>query len=249
MKIAIMQPYFFPYIGYFQLINAVDKYILYDHFNYIKSSWINRNRIIQKKSEIGLITLPLKNKSSFLKIKDIEIDDTKKWKEKTIKTIKINYSKAPYFDIIYPIVKDVIELQTDKLSNINKASIKNICNYLQIKTTIDYNYNNAGNIENLLFNDNYLESNYSGLEKKTARLIEICKIEKADTYLNSIGGIDLYSKDIFNKHNIQLRFLKTNIIKYKQFTNTFIPNLSIIDVLMFNSPDEIHEMLDDYELI
>lgn len=249
MKIAVMQPYFSPYIGYFQLINAVDKFILYDHVNFIKKSWINRNRIIEKKNEISLITIPLTNISSFLKIKDIEIDDTKKWRDKILKTIKISYSKAPYFNVFFPIIEQVIQLQICKLSEFNNTLIRIICEYLQIQTGIDYEFSKANFIENLIEDEKYLELNYNGIEKKIARIIEICKQEKAGIYYNAIGGTKLYPKNVFEDYNIQISFLKTNEIKYKQFINDFIPNLSIIDVLMFNDPEEIRKMLNNYELI
>jgi len=231
MKLAIMQPYFFPYIGYFQLLNAVDKFILYDDVTYIKRGWINRNNILINKNKI-LITLSLKSVSQNKLINEIEVNTN----NNLIKTIKQAYLKAPYFDYAFPIIEKTFESIKPgfKISEISGLSIMNVAEYLKLDTLFEYS--------SISYSDT------KGLGR-AQRLIEICKINRADTYINPIGGIELYSKEEFKNENINLFFIKSSIEPYKQFDNDFVPGLSIIDVLMFNSPEQTKEMLNKYKLI
>jgi WbqC-like protein family len=249
MKLAIMQPYFFPYIGYFQLINAVDKFIIYDHLNFIKKSWINHNKVLVINSGCMVITVPLKHKSPFIKISDIEIDDITKWREKLKRTLHFNYKKSLMYNEIYPILEDSIDYNTNKLSELNSYIITSICKYLKIHTKIECDSNKYQQLENFLLNRNCFSIDYKDIDSKIIRIVEICRQEQADTYYNAIGGVKLYPKDVFAKNKIDIKFIKTKFIEYKQINNNFIPNLSIIDVLMFNSIDRIHEMLNNFELL
>ncbi len=231
MKLGIMQPYFFPYIGYWQLINAVDKYIVYDDVNYIKGGWINRNNILLN-GEKHLITLPLEEASSFKLINEISISKNNILKNKLLKKIKNAYIKAPYYQNIMPLIESLI-LKNSNIAILNYNSIIAVKNYLDIKTEI------------LLSS----EINKNNELKAQDKVIHIAHLLKADEYINAIGGQKLYSKEDFAKENIKLNFLKTNDIKYEQFKNNFVSNLSLIDVLMFNPPEIIKEMLEDYELL
>ncbi len=199
-----------------------------------------------------MITLPLANRSSFIKIRDLQIDDLNgsvKWRDKICKTIYDNYRRAPMFGEIYPLLESLIHYPTRYLSELNINSVKTICNYLGIDTKIEADQDIYQNIETLLLNKEYISENYVNLEPKEIRLIEICKVERADTMYNSIGAVTLYSKETFSKYGIQFRFLKMKDITYKQFDNPFVPNLSIIDVLMFNKSERVQEMLTEYELL
>lgn len=231
MTIAVMQPYFFPYLGYFQLINIVDKFVLYDDVNYINRGWINRNNFLINGKK-HLITIPLKNASQNKKICDIELNFDERWRNKTIKSFEFSYKKAPYYNEVISIIKHVLHINLNTISELNHSSIEQIIKYLNIKTEIIYSssiYNNE---------------NLHGQE----RILDICKKEKANQYINPIGGIELYDKKAFSQNGIQLNFLKTNIISYKQYDNEFIPHLSIIDILMFNSQSEIKKLLNRYVL-
>ncbi len=232
MKIGIMQPYFFPYIGYWQLINAVDKYVIYDDVNYIKNGWINRNNILLN-GQKHLVTLPLDGASSFELIKNIKITSNQKVKEKLLRTIKNSYLKAPYLNDVFPITEKTVLYENCEIASAIEFSIRKIVDYLNIDTEIILSSN--------LSKDN----NLKGQDK----VIDIVKALNGDAYINAIGGQELYSKEDFAKENIRLNFLKTKDVKYKQFNNDFVPNLSIIDVMMFNSPEVIREMLNDYELL
>lgn len=231
MKIGIMQPYFFPYIGYWQLMNAVDKYVIYDDVNYIKGGWINRNQILMS-GKPNIINLKMNGASSNKLINEVSVDNNSIWKNKLLKTIEYSYKKAPYFEVVFPIIKDIIFYDEINLA-INLAnSIKRIAEYLDIKTEFIL----SSNIEK--------DNNLKGQDK----IIEICKILNASEYYNAIGGLELYSTENFESNGIELRFLRTEFIEYEQFSNEFISNLSIIDVLMFNSKDKVKEMLGKYTL-
>lgn len=230
MKLGIMQPYFFPYIGYWQLINAVDKYVVYDDVAYIKGGWINRNNLLINSNKC-LITLPIQNSSSFKNINEIEITNNEKLKNKLLKTIQMAYKKALYFNEIMPIIEDLI-INNSNIAMLNYNSIIRICEYLNINTEI------------ILSSQIDKNNTLKGQDK----VIHINKLLGSDEYINAIGGMELYDTKEFEQNNIKLRFLQTDKIEYKQFNNEFIPNLSIIDVLMFNSPQEIKEILNKYEL-
>ena len=232
MKIAIMQPYIFPYIGYFQIMNAVDKFVVYDDVTYIKSGWINRNRILVNNSE-NMFTFPLKNASSNILIKDIEISSNYKLIKKLLKTLEQNYKKAPYYEKIFYLISDIINMEVRFIRDMHLKSFQLINQYLGVETSI------------ISSSTIYNNSQMSGEQ----RILDICLQENASHYINPIGGEELYSKESFMNNRIKLNFLKTKEVKYSQFNNEFIPSLSIIDVMMFNSVSEIKNMLNAYELI
>ena len=229
MKIGIMQPYIFPYIGYFQLINAVDIFVIYDDVNFIKQGWINRNRILLNGNAF-MFNIILKGSSSFKKINEIEVNVNN---HKLIKTIEHAYFIAPYFNKVYPVLTNILLDKENNLSKFLKNSLQEIINYLGLEVTI--------------FISSEIEKNI--MLKGEEKVIDICKHLKATNYINAIGGQELYSKEKFVENGLMLNFLKTKEIIYKQFSNEFIPWLSIIDIMMFNSPEAINNMLNQYELI
>ena len=229
MKLAIMQPYFMPYIGYWQLIKAVDTYVVYDDVNYINRGWINRNNILISGSSY-MFTIKLKQASQNKLINEIEIlDDFSKLK----KQIEFAYKKAPYYDNINVLLNKIFDYPNKNLSDFLLNSMRVICEYLNINTT-------------LIKSSDVKKDNTLHAESK---ILDICSVLKADEYYNAIGGQSLYNKDKFKTNGIVLKFLKPEIMPYKQFKNDFVAGLSIIDVLMFNSPEEINTMLDRYELV
>lgn len=236
MKVGIMQPYLFPYIGYFQLINAVDKFIVYDDVNFIRQGWINRNNILVQ-GKTFMFTSPLNNQSSFLKINEVTVNHKlfEIWKPKFLKTLRESYSKAPFYKETFVLIDAVLNQNTLDMpvSDLATRSIFETCSFLGIKTTIAPTSSIYGN------------NNLKGAE----RVIDICHKEKAKQYINGIGGRELYDKDYFKKTNLDLSFIKPKGVLYKQFNNDFVPWLSIIDLLMFNSPEKINEMLNQYELV
>jgi hypothetical protein len=228
MKLGIMQPYFLPYLGYWQLIKAVDKYVVYDNVTYIKGGWINRNNILAS-GEKKLFTISLKGASSFRLINEIEIGDDF---ENMHKMVQTNYARAPYFKDVKKLLEVMVSFESRVLSHFITNSIQEILKYLDIHTKI------------LISSEMPLYTDAKGKNK----VIEICEYLGADTYYNAIGGQDLYDREEFAAHGIELKFLKTNLVPYVQLKNDFVAGLSILDVLMFNSPDTVNRMLDDFEL-
>ncbi len=227
-----MQPYIFPYIGYFQLINAVDKFVLFDDVNFIKRGWINRNNLLVN-GKTYLFSIPLKEASQNKLINEIELSPEIKWKNNFLKTVEQNYKKAPQFEVIYSMIMEIINYEEVKLNLYLLNSINRIANYLSLKTEIV--------ASSSIYNNKHI--------KGADRIVDVCGQEDATIYINPIGGMDIYSKYFFAQRNIKLQFLKSKSITYPQFRNDFIPWLSIIDVLMFNDKQEIVNLLNQYELI
>lgn len=231
MKLAIMQPYIFPYIGYFQLIHAVNKFVIYDDVTYIKQGWINRNRIIIS-GKTSYITVPLSGASSFALINTVQIARNN-WQSKWLKTLQQSYIKAKSFNVVFPILESILLSDVDHISTLAVNSIKAICTYLDLSTPLQET--------STTYQNNHLRSEQ--------RVIDICQQENCQEYINAMGGMNLYSKETFHEKNIALRFLKPHEITYKQFDSVFVPNLSIIDVLMHNTKEEAKRYLDEYQLI
>jgi hypothetical protein len=231
MKLGIMQPYFLPYIGYFQLINAVDVFVVYDNIEYTKKGWINRNRFLRNGQDV-LFTIPLRKDSDFLNIKERYLAANFD-RPKLITQIRSAYIKSPEYKNVMPLIENCILYENENLFDYIFHSIKSVCAYLSIET--EFYISSQIDINHELKGQN--------------KVIEICEKNHASVYINAIGGQELYDKTDFEKHNIKLHFLKTHTIEYMQFKNEFVPNLSILDVMMFNSVEEINEMLDRYDLI
>lgn len=230
MKLGIMQPYFLPYIGYFQLMKYVDKYVVYDDVNYIKGGWINRNNFLIS-NESRLLTIVLDGATPNKLICDIEIKDDF---GKFLKTIRMNYSKAPFYRDVMPLLENICLSENRNLALFLLNSFRSILHYLNIDTE--------------LILSSSLNKNHS--LKGKDKVIDICRLFCADTYVNAIGGQCLYNKDEFARDQIQLLFLKSsNDIVYRQFGTIYIPSLSFLDVLMFNSVEDTNLMLDNFELI
>lgn len=235
MKIGIVQPYFIPYIGYFQLINAVNRFVFYDDVNYIKRGWINRNNILVNQNQKNLITIPCENASQNKLINQISISLDEKTKSKILRTFELAYKKAPNFEYVFPLIQNILIFNEKNLAKFTANSIIEISNYIGITTEFIYS------------SENYSQTKDLG---KADRLIEITKLENAEEYINPIGGTKLYSKEYFSKKNVKLHFLKSDEkLSYKQFNNDFIPYLSMIDVLMFNDLETINLLLQKYKLI
>ena len=230
-----MQPYLFPYLGYFQLIEAADTFVIYDDIPFIKQGWINRNYMLLDGAR-NLFTIPVKNISSNILINETLVSRMPvNWEHKLIRTFKAAYQKAPFFKEVFPIIEDTFESAKGKAIAIPlRESIKTIIKYLDIQTRI---------VDSA--------SIYSNQElKNQSRVIDICKKENACYYINAIGGRDLYDKKDFEAAGIDLKFLKNAMRPYPQFNQSFTGGLSIIDVMMFNPPDTIKNyLLQDYSLL
>jgi hypothetical protein len=236
MKIAIMQPYLFPYIGYFQLVAAADLFVLYDDVNYIKKGWINRNRILLQGAE-HVFTLPCLDVSQNKLINEVLVDWSSKELRKVRTTLETAYRKAPFFEQVYPLVRGVLELSGPAtIAEVAAQSIRAVCTYLGIATPLVTSSQRP-----------YQNAHLS----KGARLVDIVQQEGGDQYLNAIGGEALYTKDLFTQHDIALHFVKPLPIQYAQPLpdKEFVPWLSIIDVLMHNKKEDITTFLLAYQLL
>ena len=229
MKIAIMQPYLFPYIGYWQLISAVDKFIIFDDVNYINKGYINRNNILVNNKSYQF-TLDLIGASQNKLINEILIG---KNSDKILKTIELNYKKSPCFKDAFPLIEDIFNQNEKNLAKFIGYSLKKISKYLKINITFVY----SSDIE---------KNNYF---KNQDKIIDICEKLSATEYINLIGGRELYKSKGFISKNIQLRFIDTKPIKYRQFNDDFVKFLSIIDVMMFNSSNELKKIINCFKLI
>jgi hypothetical protein len=227
--LAVMQPYFFPYIGYFQLVHACDTFVFYDDVTYIKSGWINRNRILMHNAPCYFI-VPVSGASSSKLINEVAANTDLRKLEKTIVQA---YRKAPYFNEVIDIILCVIRSRESKISSIAGLSVKSVSNYLGLD-------------KNFLYSSNVSPCT-RGLERSD-RLIAMARQYGCDSYINSSGGIELYEKCYFAAQGVDLKFIYPELLPYRQYGREFIAGLSIIDVLMFNSRDRVIEMLRDYRL-
>jgi hypothetical protein len=232
-KIAIMQPYFLPYIGYWQLIRSVDEFVVYDNIEFTKKGWFNRNRILDGDHD-RLFTIPIKKDSDYLSVGDRYLsDDSQNEIERILRIVQMTYRKAPYYAIAYPVIEACFRGADKNLFSYIYNSIQIICDYLDIGTKIT--------VSSAVAIDHTLKAEY--------KVLAICKATEADVYINSIGGVELYNKEEFKSNSVDLHFIKSKNIEYKQFGNPFVPWLSIIDVIMFNDKEAVERMLGEYELI
>lgn len=231
MKLAIMQPYFLPYIGYWQLIHAVDRFVVYDDVNYIARGWINRNRILNF-GESTYITVPLQHSSQNKLICDISLQSTSVWRDKLVRSVENTYRRAPFFYEWFPVIENIIRHDADNLSEYLVYQLKTISAHMEINTKF------------VVTSRCYENNRLSGQE----RVIDICKREGATTFINPQGGQSLYERDAFKHNSVDLKFLIPSAIEYKQFGTLQVPWLSIIDVMMFHSKSQLHTLLNKYEL-
>jgi hypothetical protein len=227
MRLAVMQPYFFPYVGYFQLIGLVDKFVFYDDVNYIKNGWINRNRILTG-GQAQYLTVPLAGASPFQKINEVMVANDKIWRKKSIERLRHSYAKAPFFSDVNELVCNVLAADEVSIAALAKKSVVDVSEYLGLGTQ---------------FVDSSVQYGNSSLTGQS-RVIDICRLEGARTYTNPPGGKDLYDAQQFAASGVELRFLQPALPPYPQFADDFVTGLSIIDVLMFNDKRAVRDMLE-----
>jgi hypothetical protein len=223
MKLAIMQPYFLPYIGYYQLIAAVDTFIVYDNIKYTKKGWINRNRFLLNGVD-AYFTLPLKKDSDSLDVVEREL--TAEFdRGKLLNQFKGAYARAPYFTKTFPLLEDIVRCEERNLFGYIHHSIVEMCAHLGINTEIRRSSEIA----------------FDQRLKSQDKVLALCRALGAKTYINPIGGTELYGREDFSAQGIKLEFIKSKAFEYVQFGAPFVPWLSIVDVLMFNPIDTVRE--------
>jgi len=226
MKLAVMQPYLFPYLGYFQLVAAVDKFVFYDDVAFIKNGWINRNRILVA-GKPAYFTVPLSGASPNLRINDLRTVDGEAWRTKLAESLRHAYARAPYFKAASTLFAEAAVAGESSIAEMAKRSILAVADYLRIETAFVPSSTTYGN----------------AAMRGSERVLDICRREYADQYLNLPGGKDLYEASHFAAAGVALRFIEPRLPAYRQGPGAFQPGLSILDVLMFNSRDEAAGML------
>jgi len=232
MKVAIMQPYFFPYIGYFQLIAASDVFVLHDDVQYIKGGWVNRNRILLN-GESRMITFPVQKGNYDLPINARNYVEEKQATRDIINLIKQAYAKAPSYQQVFPVVEELLLFEDKNVARFNENLIRCIADYMGLNCKI--------------ITSSSMEKD-DGLAGEP-RVLDMCKRLGATDYTNPIGGTDLYHQETFQQCGITLRFLEAMNERYEQRGDTWVPFLSVIDVLMFNPVEEISQLLTKYRLL
>lgn len=227
-----MQPYFFPYIGYFQLLAAVDQFVVYDNIKYTKKGWIARNRMLQNGRD-EMFSLPLKKASDTLDVRERELSVGFK-RDKLLNQIRGSYLRAPYFSQTFPLIERIVRHDDLNLFRFLYHCLVETCDHLGISTKL------------IISSDIAIDHSLKSQEK----VLAICAAVGADVYINAIGGIELYARDDFSRRGIELKFIRSRPFEYPQFGDPFVPWLSIVDVMMFNSLDSIRAcILTNYELI
>jgi len=233
MKLGIMQPYLFPYLGYFQIISAVDKFVLYDDVAFMKQGWVNRNQILLN-GQAHLFSVPLQGASSNRAIRETPVSHREypRWKDKFLKMVAVVYAKAPHFERTRALLTDVIDPAPGSIGDLATRSILATCRLLELPAPIEQSSTVYAN----------------GHLRAQDRVLDICAREGARYYINATGGRDLYAHDTFASRGVELRFLRSRLPAYRQFNHEFVPALSILDVLMFNPPEAVRGMMTEYDL-
>jgi len=235
MKAAIMQPYFFPYLGYFSLIKHTDRFILLDTVQFIKRGWIERNRVLNHGEGWTYIKVPLERHSRNIAICDIVVRDNEDWRIKILAKLRHYKKQAPYFNIVMELCESAFSGVFEDIVSLNVAMLKAILGYLEIEKSID------------IFSE--LDINIEKPRAPDEWCLNICKaIGNVDEYWNPSGGKSFYDCAKYERCNIKLRFHEVALEPYNQNREGFEPGLSILDVMMFNSVQEVNKMLDNYTL-
>ncbi len=225
-----MQPYWFPYLGYFQLLQNVDRFMLLDTMNHKPRGWVNRNRILNGHRPTWL-SLTLANSSQNVLLKDLQCFEKEKGALMLLKRLQSAYEKAPYYQFAMPVLETIINDPNSHFVSTVEYMFNHICEYLAIDTP-----RVLASDQNLL------------VRKGENRIVALCRQQQATQYINLSGGDTVYSRQDFAKKNIELMFMKMKPIRYDQFKEPFAPSLSIIDVMMFNSPRKIRDLLNRYDI-
>jgi hypothetical protein len=227
MKLAIMQPYLFPYLGYFQLIHAVDKFVFYDDVSWIKGGWINRNRYLHA-GEARFFTVRTEGASSFVPINAVGIDSRNPaWRKKLTETLRIAYKTAPFVEDGMRLFREVIEAPVRGVGEMARLSVRRTLDYLGVSRELVDSSAVYGNAQ----------------LRGAQRVVDICRRERADTYVNAPGGRDLYRSEDFAEHGCRLMFLAPHLPEYDQGGVAFVPGLSILDLVMRCPPERAADML------
>lgn len=234
MSVGIMQPYFFPYIGYYSLIEATDRFILFDPVQFIRHGWIERNRILKPDSGWQYVQVPLIKASRDTLIRDMKIKPDEKWRERIVAQLTHYKKRSPFYAQTLEVIREAITIDTESIVDLNAHVLKTTCDYLGIPLNCQ------------IFSEMHLEIEPVAHAGEWA--LNICKAVGVDHYINPSGGTEIFKPAQFEAAEIKLSFLKNNLPSYSQRRGAFEPGLSIIDVMMFNDSAAVTQMINDYEL-
>ena len=236
-KIAIMQPYFFPYIGYISLIKHTDKFILFDSVQFIRHGWIERNRVLKPELGWQYVGVPLVKHERDTLIKDVQINNNENWKERLLAQLQHYKKKSPFYKQTIEVIQKGLDIETDSIVKLNYSTLKAVCEYLEIPFDCE------------IFSEMNVEIELVNAPDEWA--LNICKALGYKEYWNPPGGMEFFNREKYEQAGIDLKFQKVNVQPYPQRRGpeNIETGLSIIDVMMFNSKEQIKEMLDQYELI
>jgi hypothetical protein len=230
-SVAVMQPYFFPNLAYYKLVRHVEHFIFFNDVHFIKGGWINKNNILYNQQAL-LFRLPLKSASQNKLISNMELFDKEKESVLLLKKIYHSYSKAPFYNEVEALVKTVLDTSSEFIADVAEQSVRAVFSYLELPL--------VATCSSALPFDRSATDNAD-------RIIALVQYLNKSTYLNAIGGKELYNKNYFKTKGLDLKFVSPSIQPYQQFSHPFVPGLSIIDVLMFNSPSQVVALLDAIE--
>ena len=232
MRLAIMQPYFFPYLGYYSLIKKSDKFILFDTVQFIRRGWIERNRILKPTEGWQYVSVPLVKRPISTIIREMEIKNNEDWKLKLNLQLEHYKKRAPFYRETLRVIEDSLDIDTNSVVKLNENILKKTCEYFGITSNIS-----VFSEMNLIIG----EVNHPG-----EWALNITKSLGGKEYINPMGGVDIFKREQFSEAGISLKFLGNNLSQYNQRRCVFQEGLSIIDVMMFNEPAVISNLIDDF---
>lgn len=235
MKLAGMQPYFFPYLGYFGLIKHSDIFIIADNVQYIEPGWIRRNRILKPNEGWQYVGIPVVKCSHKTSIKEVKINESEPWRDRIIRQLQHYSKRAPYYNDVIRFLERAFEAETDSIADLNVQLLAETCRYIGIPFHAEVFSRLDVVVERANAPDEWA--------------LNTCRALDADTYINPPGGIEFYDHRKYARAGIELEFLKVNLRPYDQGAGAFEEGLSILDAMMFNTPQEIRAMLDDYDIL
>lgn len=228
---VVMQPYFFPYLGYFQLVAASSVFVYFQDASYIKGGWINRNRVLVQ-GRPHVFTVPIEKASSHRTIEATNIANAQDWRSHFVRLLEQAYARAPFRDRVLNLVSNVVYSTTSSIGRLAEESVRAVCAYVGFVPQWRQSH----------------EFQFSDSPRGAARIKRICQALEAERYVNAPGGKALYDAQDFQRAGIELRFLRPVLPEYEQTGGAFVSGLSIIDVLMFNSPEVTRTWMEAYEL-
>lgn len=236
MRLAAMQPYFFPYLGYFSLLENADQFVVFDPVQYIRHGWINRNRILKPSGQQAqYIHVPVAKHARATPIRDIRIATGKHWKKRIFGQIRHYQKQAPYYKDVFPLIEDALQLETDRIVDLNVHCLSTLCRVLEIEC------------EFILFEQ--IEPDMPPVNQPGEWALSMASVTGADCYVNPVGGVEIFDAHLFKQSRIGLEFLQNNLDEYSQRNESFIPGLSILDVLMFNGFEETNKLIQSYRIV